>query len=158
MLVIEVRDERRLLVIHYTGDVQTAVAGSFGSFGAGGSRQATIIEQEVELDLKTDTLEILGYSEREKVFSADEAIKRARDRAGEEEYSVFSNNCECFVNWAVTGKSISNQSNDGRWAAGAGALVGAVQSWKKEGSVSAALQGAVDGMKKGYLYYRENRS
>ena len=144
MLLIQVRGER-ILIIHYTGDEQ--------------SNSAKIIEQEVEIDLKIDVLEILRYSETEEVFSADEAIKRARERAGEEEYGLFSNNCECFVNWALTGKNVSNQSNTGLLAAGAGAVAGAVQGWwKKDGSLTTALQGAADGMKKGYTFYRENRS
>jgi hypothetical protein len=42
-------------------------------------------------------------------YSADEAIKRAKSRLGENSYSVSGNNCEHFVNWSLNGNHTSEQ-------------------------------------------------
>ncbi|MEX3773106.1 lecithin retinol acyltransferase family protein [Pseudomonas sp. MYb118] len=42
-------------------------------------------------------------------YSDDEVVSRARSRVGESRYSVFSNNCEHFCNWCISGKSCSAQ-------------------------------------------------
>lgn len=39
-----------------------------------------------------------------------EAIDRARRRLGERQYSVFYNNCDCFVSWTLNGFSYSRQA------------------------------------------------
>ena len=43
------------------------------------------------------------------LYSPDEIIKRAMARLGEQDYSLFSNNCEHFVNWCRTGEAVSRQ-------------------------------------------------
>ena len=43
------------------------------------------------------------------VYSADETIRRARSRLGEEAYNLFENNCEHFAIWCKTGVSESYQ-------------------------------------------------
>jgi hypothetical protein len=42
-------------------------------------------------------------------FSADEIIDRALSRRGEDNYCLFSNNCEHFVRWCRTGRASSHQ-------------------------------------------------
>ena len=42
-------------------------------------------------------------------FTADEIIDRALSRRGEDNYCLFSNNCEHFVMWCRTGKAESHQ-------------------------------------------------
>jgi hypothetical protein len=42
-------------------------------------------------------------------YSADEAIKRAKSRLGEDSYSISGNNCEHFVTWAIEGNHKSKQ-------------------------------------------------
>lgn len=42
-------------------------------------------------------------------YTAEQAIKRAKSRLGEDNYSVSGNNCEHFVNWAIDGNHISEQ-------------------------------------------------
>ena len=176
MLVIAVIDDVTLHVIHYTGEVADAAAdsavtsfGSFGSFGGGedvdcegggGTRggSAAVKEQKVRIQVRTEKVEVLEYPEQRglSLFPPDEAIKRARSRLGEKEYGLFKNNCECFVNWAVTGIATSNQYESGKWSALLGAAVGAVSGYWKEG-FSGAAKGAVKGAQQSYQNYRENR-
>lgn len=46
---------------------------------------------------------------RRKVLSADETIRRARSRIGEENYNLVANNCEHFAMWCKTGIAESSQ-------------------------------------------------
>jgi hypothetical protein len=45
----------------------------------------------------------------EKIYSENEIIQRARSRLGEKGYDLFTNNCEHFARWCVTGEHISYQ-------------------------------------------------
>ncbi len=47
--------------------------------------------------------------DRPATFSADEIRRRVESRLGEQEYSLFDNNCEHFVNWCRTGQHESRQ-------------------------------------------------
>jgi hypothetical protein len=61
-------------------------------------------------------------------FSELESVKRAKTRVGENLYSLLSNNCEHFVNWAIDGDHCSGQVDKGT-VAGSGmgsAIVGGV--------------------------------
>jgi len=42
-------------------------------------------------------------------YSSAEVAERARSRLGENRYRIFSNNCEHFCRWCVSGKSYSAQ-------------------------------------------------
>lgn len=42
-------------------------------------------------------------------FTAAERVTRARSRLGEDRYRLFSNNCEHFVAWCLTGAARSEQ-------------------------------------------------
>lgn len=42
-------------------------------------------------------------------FTPSEVIERAKDRVGEDEYSVFFNNCEHFVTWCIFNEEESSQ-------------------------------------------------
>ena len=42
-------------------------------------------------------------------YSSDEIVSRARSRVGESQYRIFSNNCEHFCSWCISGKSCSAQ-------------------------------------------------
>lgn len=42
-------------------------------------------------------------------YSNEEVARRARSRLGENRYHVFSNNCEHFCSWCVSGRSYSAQ-------------------------------------------------
>jgi len=43
------------------------------------------------------------------VFSAEEIVRRARSRLGENDYRLLTNNCEHFCNWCLDGVSHSAQ-------------------------------------------------
>ena len=47
------------------------------------------------------------------VYNAQERVKRARSRLGEDEYNVVFNNCEHFVNWCFDGFGSSAQVGSG---------------------------------------------
>jgi hypothetical protein len=42
-------------------------------------------------------------------FSAEEIVRRARSRLGENDYRLLTNNCEHFCNWCLNGVSHSAQ-------------------------------------------------
>lgn len=141
VLVVKVVSKTHLLVIHYTaGDpnkvadipdsMQAAGVSSLGvvfSSGSGSAVQgvAMVIEEEIELDPTTETVEIITYSAKIAVYPADKAIRRARTKIGEQAYHLFNNNCESFVNWALTGEAESKQGDFAKVTLiGAGAAVG----------------------------------
>lgn len=51
------------------------------------------------------------FGKKYSVFSAEDTIRRAMERLGEEEYNLITNNCEHFAMWCKTGESISCQVN-----------------------------------------------
>ncbi len=42
-------------------------------------------------------------------FSADEIVRRAKSRLGENRYAIISNNCEHFCEWCISGRARSRQ-------------------------------------------------
>lgn len=94
MLVVEVVSKTCIQVIHY----RTADHG-----------KAVVCEEMIILDPSVETVEVITYSAKTDMYSAAEAISRARSRVGEEEYHLFNNNCESMVNWALTDEAISKQ-------------------------------------------------
>ena len=132
--------------------------GATATTSAEGTGSATVQEHIVKIKVGVDKVEVLEYPKQSgiEVYPPKEAIERARSRLGEKEYGLFKNNCECFVNWAITGRAVSNQSDGGRWAAGLGALAGAAAGYKK-GGFSGLAMGAFAGAQQNYQNYRENR-
>ena len=96
MLVVEVVSKTYIQVIHY----RTA-----------GKGKAVVCEEVIILDPPIETVEVITYSAKTDMYSAAEAISRARSKIGEEEYHLFNNNCESMVNWALTGEAISKQGD-----------------------------------------------
>ena len=104
-------------VIHKTGDQETGMR----SLGASDatikaevsrekfflSRDQVVYRVEYDIDDQTDGDEI--------VFSADEAIRRARRRLGERNYNALTNNCEHFCRECKTGRTESYQVYDFIW-------------------------------------------
>lgn len=50
-----------------------------------------------------------NYRKKYSVFSAEETIRRAKERLGEEKYNLVTNNCEHFAMWCKTGEAVSGQ-------------------------------------------------
>lgn len=49
-------------------------------------------------------------------FAGSAAVERARSRLGEDRYSIWTNNCEHFVEWAIDGTPRSAQVDSWRFA------------------------------------------
>lgn len=62
------------------------------------------------------------FRKKYSVFSAEDTIRRAKERLGEEKYNLVTNNCEHFAMWCKTGESVSGQVKQiVRFAVGNGA-------------------------------------
>ena len=112
MLVIEVIDKYTVLVIHYSSP-----SGPEGKQLGG---KNIILEEEISFE--GIGIELVSYRDNVQLFKSGKAIANARSRLTEMDYSVFSNNCESFVNWALTGEDVTDVGN--ALATGAGVAVG----------------------------------
>lgn len=65
---------------------------------------------------------IAEYSESERKYSRSKSVERARSRIGEDGYNLFSNNCEHFVVWCITGDAKSKQVSSAKKFSAAVAL------------------------------------
>jgi hypothetical protein len=106
MLLEEVGDATHLKVIHYTGDSRSARNKNVGRFPF--HDKAEVRREMVECDPKKYCVYVVKYDKSEKLFS--NRIERALNRIGEQEYSLFYNNCESFVNEVSVGKCSSIQA------------------------------------------------
>jgi hypothetical protein len=59
-------------------------------------------------------------------FAGTEAVTRARTRLGEDRYRLWSNNCEHFVHWCLSGTSRSTQIE--RWSRRVRAALAAIRA------------------------------
>lgn len=75
--------------------------------GLSGSLRAGPIEV-TDLDCFANGRSAWVY-EDQTAFTNDEIVVRACSRIGESQYKIFSNNCEHFCNWCITGTSHSAQ-------------------------------------------------
>ena len=57
----------------------------------------------------TGIIERAMYKNDVSMVSVPEGISRARSRLSETDYNIFNNNCESFVNWAVTNRNVMDQ-------------------------------------------------
>ena len=110
MLVIKVIDPYRkeVQVIHYT---TSAVEGQGNQ----------ILEEDVII---TEPIELVVYKDDIPMWDVEEGIRRARSRKGETDYKLFSNNCESFVNWALTSEDVTDQGKTAPIKIGVGAAIG----------------------------------
>ncbi len=161
MLVASVPTHRKQLhVIHYS-QAGGEGAGSLNSFGFGGGEEggaAEVLEETVTIP-DGDTIELLEYPGNVKCFSAEKSIQRAKQKLGEKKYSVISNNCESFVNWAITDQAVSKQIQEGLLGTAAGFVAGAARGYFKEGgNWSTAVKEGTTGASNAFSRYRENRN
>ena len=115
MLVIKVIDPCRseVCVIHYASP-GAVMAGKLG-------KNNQIFEENKVI---TELIERAVYKDGVIVLDAQEGIKRARSRRNENEYKLFSNNCESFANWALTGEDVTDQGKAAPVKIGMGAALG----------------------------------
>lgn len=84
-------------VIHYSG---------FAKAFDKGSVEVTTLD---EFRGEAKDIYIVDYPENEKGYGKFEIIDRAFSKLGEDEYNLFTNNCEHFACWCITGESKSTQ-------------------------------------------------
>ena len=168
MLVIDVYSANSFRVIHYSslverGPGQEAYSSALDSYGLQGSRDenggraplGVVLEETLtvkEEDFKD--MCVLKYPEGVQLFSVEESITRARSRLNEKEYNLITNNCECFVNWAITGEAVSYQIVSGTAAALKGAAKHAKEAYEKGGSLFGVVGNGLLGAVVGYLEHR----
>lgn len=114
-------------VIHYGGNAEPGV-------------RAPIEEVSVEQFSAGRSIQVKEHKDRR--YSREESVARARSRVGEDGYCVFGNNCEHFVNWCITGEHGSTQADVGVGAASS--AIGAAGAAAGVAGVSAG--GAVAGL------------
>lgn len=127
MLVVEVIDSKKLMVIHYTEnddhDGDKVVKGASASSSL--TERGKVKEETTEVDPTGKKVELLEYAEPGvAIYTGQEAIKRARGRVGETNYSLLKRNCESFVNWVITDREETNQGELGRAAVVGGIALG----------------------------------
>ena len=96
-----------------------------------------IVKENVEFNYTLE--ELLKLAEGK--YEGTDRVQRARERIGENLYSVFSNNCEHFVNWCIGGHHESGQVDKGI-VVGSAAIPAVVGT---SSNVLAATTGAVAG-------------
>ncbi len=126
MLVVRVMDDTTLQVIHYSGDSGGASRGSVVVSSTVASSE--VLEGEVDVFPERQTVELLEYPEGVALYmyTGHRAIRRARDKVGEQEYNFFINNCDSFVNWVITNKKVSGQGQKAAVGTGTTAAIGAL--------------------------------
>jgi lecithin:retinol acyltransferase len=65
--------------------------------------------EEVSLCQFADGCSVHVVDHHEAPYSAEEIVRRARSRLGEDAYRLLTNNCEHLCNWCITGVSRSAQ-------------------------------------------------
>lgn len=82
---------------------------------------AEIKEEVVKIENNGDTLDFVSgvfvifrdkypHTPRQKNY----CVRKARRRLGERQYSVFHNNCDCYVSWTLIGQPISIQAMEAK--------------------------------------------
>ena len=127
MCVMDILDEKRLMVVHFNNkkmldmfllfpqlvvDVSNymVIIGSLMKFGV--LFAAEVRKQELIVDAEREEVQVLEYDETETVFDRDEILKRAHSKVGINDYNIFFNNCESFINWIMIGRRASNQGKN----------------------------------------------
>ena len=171
MLVVEAHSANLFKVIHYTSlfergpghedEHPNPAASSTSGLGIARNENGEriplgVVAEETltvtEEDLKN--MQVLRYPEGVQVFSVEESITRARSRLNEKDYHLVTNNCECFVNWAITGEAVSYQVVSGTMAALKGAVRHAKETYNRGGTAFGVVTNGVLGAVAGYLEHR----
>jgi hypothetical protein len=109
-------------VIHYTGDVWKHITGQ---------EKACIRRDTLEDFADNRKIEVVHYTSCD---PTEKVLERARERLREQDYALFSNNCEHFATWCKTGKKKSQQVRDAGVDFVQGAVVGSTKELLKAGA------------------------
>ena len=109
LLVVKPVSDTEAHVIHYSeGDEGAHVRFTFPPTRP----ELGLIAENTSYEMDPKTVSILTIkTPPENLFPIEEAFERARTRIGEKRWHLFKNNCEHFVNWALTGEALSFQAN-----------------------------------------------
>ena len=101
MLVINVIDPctKEVRVIHYANPGKNKAGKIVGL-------NNKVLEEDIIIK---GIIERAVYKNNVSMVSVPERISRARSRLSETDYNIFDNNCESFVNWAVTNRNVTDQ-------------------------------------------------
>ena len=127
MIAVEVKDSRRLTVIHFNAKKMfdfanfmpefiqaiTNIGALIGGFlKCGIMVVAKVRKQTLYVNTTSETVQVLGYLPNEKVFDKAEILERAHQNLGRTDYNLFSNNCESMINTMAIGRPASNQTKN----------------------------------------------
>ncbi len=134
MLVVEVVGYSTLKVIHYTESTEAndipkavqatghAITAAATAMSSGFCMMAKVVEAIVCVHPEREIIELLEYPEGVAIYTKHRAVRRAKEKRGEQEYNLLFNNCESFANWVITDKRVSEQGQTAA-AIGVGAAV-----------------------------------
>ncbi|CAB4037074.1 Hypothetical predicted protein [Paramuricea clavata] len=119
-----VKSDGQPTIIHYhntrSNGSSRSILASLSGWGCSGGKLASIkeitlphkdfIKNESELQKKGVEVERVVWPDELKFYPDQEVVKRARERLGEEDYDLETNNCESFIMWCKCGMNISLQS------------------------------------------------
>ncbi|XP_062611124.1 uncharacterized protein LOC134272971 [Saccostrea cucullata] len=107
-LVTEVK-ETQLTIIHYA---PKRISMIILLRGVAEIIEETLIPEDKEgiLDFSSGVFLVTCDCYPETHKQKTDAVKRAKRRLGERQYSVFHNNCDSFVSWTLVGNSYSHQA------------------------------------------------
>lgn len=82
---------------------------------------AEIREEMVKIESNNDTLDFVSgvyviFKDKYPRTGRQKrnCVRKARRRLGERQYSVFHNNCDCYVSWTLIGQSVSPQAMEAK--------------------------------------------
>lgn len=145
MLVVAVEDENSLTVIHSTGTSKNFTKGLLSYSSTNGTKGPGLkIRKEKKTFTKKEISEMekMCYSDKIKINAA-KSVQRAEEHLDEASYNLVLNNCEHFVNWAITGVSISAQVEQTKIIKDA--IIAAAEA-AVYGAIDGALLGAIGGL------------
>ena len=150
LLVVKAISEEEVHVIHYAGGDE----GPRIRFEWPPTRPDMGLITEEVFRLNPAKVTALTFKDLpETLYPPEEAFERARTRLGEKRWTLFTNNCEHLVNWALTGVACSSQQ-DAVKEVGKDFL----QTALKIGVFAGPVVGAAAGLAKAISSYKQYRN
>src|SRR5664279_1541976 len=104
----------RTLYTHHAIDMGDGTVIEYVSH-TGAKQDSLIVRRPFDDFAQSGRVEVRGYGRR---FDAETAATRAESMLGTAGYEFFTNNCEHFASWCMTGQPLSSQIENGMAGAG----------------------------------------